>query len=359
MPLKQDIYFLEKALALAAKAQGRTSPNPMVGAVIVKNNREISSGYHKKSGLWHAEIEAINNAKKNISGATLYVNLEPCCHFGKTPPCVDRVISSGIKRVVVAIKDPNPIVSGKSISKLKKSGVKISVGLLNEKARKLNEVFFKNMEEKMPFVAVKLAQSLDGKIAAADGKSKWITNESSRTFAKRLRDKYDCVLVGINTVIKDNPGLNGINKIPFKAVIDAKLRIPAHSRLLKDKKQKLIIFASNKTRKKNIKNARIFYIREKNGKLPITEILSVLYKNGIMSVFVEGGAETVANFFEEKLADKVYLFIAPKILGGKTALSSIGGKGAALDHCAYLRDKTIEEIKDDILITGYPCYGKK
>lgn len=356
---KQDIYFLEKTLELAKKAEGYTSPNPLVGAVIVKNNREISCGYHKKSGLPHAEIEAINNAKVSLKGATLYVNLEPCCHFGKTPPCVDKIIKLGIKRVVIATEDPNPVVQGKSINKLKKAGIKVNAGSLKEKARGVNEVFFKNMEEKKPFIAVKLAQSLDGKIAAANGESRWITGKKARIFAKKLRDKYDCVLIGINTAIKDNPRLNGLKKIPYKAIIDPQLRISRSSYLLKNNPQKLIIFASSKAKKKSFKKAKVFFIKEKNGKLPVKEILSTLYKHGIMSVFVEGGSETAANFFEEKLADKIYFFIAPIILGGRYALTSIGGRGLLLKNCPYVRAMTIERIGDDILLTGYPDYGKK
>ena len=357
--LKRDNYFLEKTLELAKRAQGYTSPNPMVGAVIVKNNREISCGFHKKSGLPHAEIEAIKNAKGALHGATLYVNLEPCCHFGKTPPCVDEIIKRGIKRVVIATKDPNPVVSGKSIEKLKKAGIKVSANLLASKAARLNEVFFKNMEEKRPFVVIKLAQSLDGKIAAANGNSKWITSEKSRKFAKGLRDKYDCVLVGINTVIKDNPHLNGLKKIPYKAVIDPRLRILPRSYLLKNNPEKLIIFASLKAKGKSIpKQSKVFFLKEKKGKLSIKEILSILYKLGIMSLFVEGGSQTAANFFDEKLVDKIHIFIAPKILGGKNALTSIGGRGLLLKNCPQVREMRIEKIQQDTLITGYLYYGK-
>ncbi len=357
--MKRDVYFLEKTLELAKKAQGCTSPNPLVGAVIVKNNKAISCGYHKKSGNSHAEIEAINNAKVNIQGATLYINLEPCCHFGKTPPCVDKIIESGIKRVVVATYDPNPIVHGKSVNKLKKAGIKVSIGCLSKKARRLNEVFFKNMQVRRPFVVVKLAQSLDGKITDVGGESKWITGARARKFARRLRDKYDCVLVGVNTVIKDNPRLNGLKKIPYKVVIDPQLRIPKDAYLLKNNLQKLIIFASAKAKKKNLKYAKVFFIKEKKGKLPVKEILSTLYQHGIMSVFIEGGSRTTANFFEEKLVDKVHFFIAPKILGGRSALTSIGGRGLSLKNSPRVREMAIEKIGQDILITGYAYYGKK
>ncbi|MCK9572875.1 MAG: bifunctional diaminohydroxyphosphoribosylaminopyrimidine deaminase/5-amino-6-(5-phosphoribosylamino)uracil reductase RibD [Candidatus Omnitrophica bacterium] len=357
--MKRDIYFLKKTLELAKRAEGHTSPNPMVGAVILKNNKEISCGFHKKSGKPHAEIEAINNARINIKGATLYINLEPCCHFGRTPPCVDKIIESGIRRVVIATLDPNPVVHGKSVSKLKKAGIKVSVGCFSKQARRLNEVFFKNMEAKRPFVVVKLAQSLDGKIAAAGGESKWITGEHARKFARKLRDKYDCVLVGINTVIKDNPRLNGVKKNPYKVVIDPKLRIPKDAYILKNDSQKLIIFASTKAKKKSLKNTKVFFIKEEKGKLPVKEILSILNQHGITSVFVEGGSCTAANFFEEKLVDKVHFFIAPIILGGKSALTSIGGQGLSLRDCPEVSELRIEKIGQDMLITGYPYYDKK
>jgi diaminohydroxyphosphoribosylaminopyrimidine deaminase/5-amino-6-(5-phosphoribosylamino)uracil reductase len=357
--VKRDIYFLKKTLELAKRAEGHTSPNPMVGAVILKNNKEISCGFHKKSGKPHAEIEAINNARINIKGATLYINLEPCCHFGRTPPCVDKIIESGIRRVVIATLDPNPVVHGKSVSKLKKAGIKVSVGCFSKQARRLNEVFFKNMEAKRPFVVVKLAQSLDGKIAAAGGESKWITGEHARKFARKLRDKYDCVLVGINTVIKDNPRLNGVKKNPYKVVIDPKLRIPKDAYILKNDSQKLIIFASTKAKKKSLKNTKVFFIKEEKGKLPVKEILSILNQHGITSVFVEGGSCTAANFFEEKLVDKVHFFIAPIILGGKSALTSIGGQGLSLRDCPEVSELRIEKIGQDMLITGYPYYDKK
>lgn len=359
--MKQDVYFLKKTLDLAKKAEGFTSPNPLVGAVIVKNNKIVSFGYHKKAGKAHAEIEAFRKAKGKLNGATLYVNLEPCCHFGKTPPCVDKIIKSGIKRVVTATKDPNPLVSGDSIRRMRKSGISVSIGLLEKEAVRLNEVFFENMKKKMPFVVAKTAQSLDGKIATANGLSKWITNRNSRLFAKRLRDKYDSILVGVNTVIKDNPHLDGIKKVPYKVVIDPGLRIPLNSYLIKSSPEKLIIFASCSAKNKTVaKNTNVYFLKEKNGKLPLKELLSTLYRRGITSVFIEGGSETIGNFFDEKLVDKIYFFIAPKIIGGRKALTSIGAQGfLSLNCCPSIENMSIERIGTDILITGYPYYGKK
>jgi diaminohydroxyphosphoribosylaminopyrimidine deaminase/5-amino-6-(5-phosphoribosylamino)uracil reductase len=358
--MNQDIFFLKKTFQLAKKAEGFTSPNPLVGAVIVKNSKLIASGYHKRCGLPHAEAEAMLKVKKSLlRGSILYVNLEPCSHFGRTPPCLDQIIKNKFKKVVIASLDPNP--KTKSIRKLKRAGIKVRAGLLEKEARKLNEVFFKNMQNNLPFVAAKTAQSLDGKIAASNGESKWITSSSARKFAKSLRDKYDSILVGVNTVIKDNPGLKGLKRKPFKIVIDPALRIPMGSNILKENPDKLIIFTSLKKRKQKDKlpaQARIFYLSEKRGRFSLKEILKLLYKSGIMSVFVEGGAQTLGGFFDEKLVDKVYFFIAPKIIGGKDALGSVGAQGiSCLKDAPLLADLEIKLIGKDILISGYPVKG--
>lgn len=357
----KDIYFLEKTLHLAKKAEGFTSPNPLVGAVIARNDRIIAQGYHKKAGSPHAEVIAIRKVKEDLRGATLYVNLEPCCHFGKTPPCVDEIIRKGIKRVVIATFDPNPMVYKKSVRKLRAAGIKVDIGFLEEAAKNLNEVFFKNMQKRTPFVAVKLAESLDGKIATSKGESKWITQKISRLFAKRLRDKYDSVLVGINTAIKDNPRLNGIKRVPYKVVIDSRLRLPKYSYLLKQNPDKLIIFTSKKSRPKRGKipqAVKVFFLKEAAGKLSLKSILKVLYSLGVRSIFVEGGAETAGRFFDEKLVDKIYLFIAPKIIGGKNSFGSVAGRGfPSLQSCPKIEKVSIRRLGEDLLISGYPSYG--
>jgi diaminohydroxyphosphoribosylaminopyrimidine deaminase/5-amino-6-(5-phosphoribosylamino)uracil reductase len=361
--LNKDIYFIKETFKLARKAEGCTSPNPLVGAIIVKNNRIIARGYHKRAGLPHAEIEAIRKAKEDLKGATLYVNLEPCSHFGKTPPCVDDIIRSGIKRVVIATYDPNPIVGGKSVKKLRMRGIKVKVGLLRAEAERLNEVFFKNVSQGAPFVVAKVAQSLDGKIATRKGESKWITSKEAREFSKSLRDKYDAVLVGINTVVKDNPDLNGIKKVPFKIVIDPHLRISPHSNLVKKYSGKLIVFASLKSIKqvkKGLRGVRVFFLKGRGGHFSLKALLKVLYKLGITSVFVEGGAFTLGRFFDERLVDKAYFFISPLIIGGLGALTSIGAKGySQIKECPYLREVNLLTFKKDILISGYPCYKSK
>ena len=354
---------MQRAFFLAKKGEGTVSPNPLVGAVIVKGKKIIAEGYHRKCGWPHAEIEAIRKAKpEDLKGATLYVNLEPCCHFGKTPPCLDEIIRKKFKEAVIAVKDPNPKVNGKSIKKMKQAGIKVSLGLGREDALKLNEIFFKNIKQALPFVAVKVAQSLDGKIATRTGCSKWITAEESRRAAKSLRDKYDAVLAGVNTVAKDNPSLKGLKRTPFKVVIDPNLRIPKQAFILKNHPEKLIIITSlnSKQKAKSIPETvkLIFLKKDKSGQFPIKNILKALYDAGIISVFVEGGAETVGRFFDAKAVDKVFIFIAPKIIGGKLALSSVGAKGIAhLKEVLVLKDIGIERIKEDILISGYPKFS--
>jgi len=354
--MKDDAYFLRQTFVLADKARGFTSPNPLVGAVIVKGRRVIARGWHKKCGGPHAEIEAFRNCRQSCRGATLYLNLEPCCHFGRTPPCVDEVIKQGIKRVVVAMIDPDPRVNGKSLRKLRQAGIKVTCGVLRDEAQKLNEVFVFNVKHKQPFVAAKIAQTLDGKIASSAKISRWITSAPSREAAKKLRDKYDCVLVGVNTVVVDDPGLDGIEKIPFKVIIDPHLRIPRTCRLMKKYADKLIIFTSAKTKVKHIpRSVQVIGLPESKGALPVKAILKGLYALGMMSVFVEGGSDTLGRFFDAGLVNKMHFFIAPKILGGRQALTSLGGRGfVSPDFCPRLSDTRVERVGADILITGYP-----
>jgi diaminohydroxyphosphoribosylaminopyrimidine deaminase/5-amino-6-(5-phosphoribosylamino)uracil reductase len=354
----KDAEFMERALELAAKGMGETSPNPMVGAVVVKNNKIIGEGYHKRAGMPHAETLAIKEAGRQVKGSTLYVTLEPCCHVGRTGPCVERIIKEKVKRVVIAAPDPNPLVNGKGVVALKHAGVKVDVGVSAQEAVRLNEIFFKNMRRKMPFVAAKVAQSLDGKITANTGESQWITGAQARIYAKKLRDKYDAVLVGINTVLKDNPRLNGLHKIGFKVVIDPKLRMPVLSKLVTQYSDKLIVVTGEKNAiKKNNLPAilNIVFVKQRNGVLDIKEMLQKLYMLGITSMFVEGGAQTLGYFFDAKAIDKIYFFIAPKIIGGKNSLSSIGALGAQNPNkSTFLKDRSIEFIGEDILVTAYP-----
>ncbi len=356
--MNKENVFLAEAIKLAERARGRTSPNPLVGAVIVKGGRVIARGYHKQAGFPHAEIEAIRRSTSSPKGATLYVNLEPCFHWGKTPPCVDAIINAGVKKVVIATKDPNPKVSGKSVRKLRRAGIRVVTGVMEREAEKLNEVFFLNMKKKRPFVAAKCAQSLDGKIATRTGKSKWITSKEARTYARSLRDKYDAVLVGISTVIEDDPALDGIRKIPYKVVIDPKLRLPLQSRLVKRSPEELIVFHSadagkNKKTQLEKKGVRLFVFKD------LKNILKTLYKLEVMSVFVEGGAETLGRFFDKKLVDKIHFFYAFKVIGGRDALASIGAQGvSSLQKAVFIKDVEIERVTKGFLVTGYPDFKK-
>lgn len=354
---EKDMYFMKKAISLAEKAEGETSPNPLVGAVVVKNNKIIGTGFHKRCGLRHAEISALKKAGNLARGATLYINLEPCFHFGKTPPCVEKVIEVGIERVVLAMKDPNPRVWGKSIRKLKKNNIKVSLGVCKKEALELNEVFLKNMKEGLPFVVAKVAQSLDGKIATKTGKSKWITTEKSRQFSYRLRDKYDAVLIGAETLRKDNPKLNGLKKIPYKIIISSNLDLPKKSYLFKNFPSNTVVFTSHKYKSKNKlpDQVKVIFLKMTKKGISLKQILRKLYSFGIMSVFVEGGSETLGRFFQQKLIDKVYFFIAPKVFGGKNSLTSVGGRGfSSIKGSLELEKVKIEKLNRDILVWGYP-----
>ena len=364
MNSQKDIYFIKKSILLAKKAQGFTSPNPLVGAVIVKYNKIISSGYHKKAGFPHAEIEAIKKLEvTDLKKSVLYVNLEPCFHYGRTSPCVDEIIKCKLKRVVISIEDPNPKTNGKSIRKLRQAGVRVTTGVLSGEAKKLNEVFFYSIKAKRPFVVSKSAQSIDGKISTKSKRSKWITSYESRQFGKKLRDKYDCVLVGINTILLDNPSLNGLKRKTFKAVIDSKLMIPIDATILKDKPEKVFIFTSFESKSKEklkilvSKGVNIFFLKKHKGYISLKNVLKILYQEGMISVFVEGGSFTLGRFFDEKLINKAYFFISPKIIGGKKALGPVGGEGSArLKDCPQLSELQIKKIGDDLVISGYPQY---
>jgi diaminohydroxyphosphoribosylaminopyrimidine deaminase/5-amino-6-(5-phosphoribosylamino)uracil reductase len=362
--MEKDILYMQKSLSLAKKGQGCTSPNPMVGAVLVKNNKIIAQGFHRICGSDHAEVSALKVAGSKAKGATMYVNLEPCAHWGRTPPCVDRIISSKIKRVVVAMIDPNPEVAGKSVRKMRRAGIKVRVGVLGKQARRLNEVFLKNIYEHKPFIAAKVAQTLDGKIATAAGESKWITSASTRKLARRLRDNYDAVVVGVNTANKDNPGLNGVDTKVSKVVIDPHLKIKNNLKLVTKTPEQLIVACSidcQKTEKYNYLNnlgVTVLPVKVKDDLLNFNIFLKKIYRRGITSLFVEGGAETIGHFFDARCLDKFYFFFAPKIAGGRNALSSIAGEGIKKISCACkLKDMEIATVGNDFIVSGYPKFN--
>ena len=325
---RSDEFWMARCITLAKRGAGYVSPNPMVGAVIVKNGVIISKGYHHHFGGPHAEVNAINQAlklRKNLAGTTLYVNLEPCFHFGNTPPCVDTVLKHGISRVVIATKDPNPLVSGKSLIKLKNNGVKYTIGTLQNDAERLNEKFFSFIKTGMPFVAIKAAQTFDGFIAKADGTSKWITNSRSRKHVHQLRSEYDAVIVGANTVHKDDPKLTVRNikrRNPLRIIIDDKLSVELNRMIFNSKAPTIIYTSNNLTIKKQNKISHlekkgivVVQMKSSNGIIKIVDVLKDLGKHQIISVLIEGGQLMFSEFLNTGLVDKVYLFTAKEKYG--------------------------------------------
>lgn len=340
-----DTDYLKQTLNLAKKGMGKVYPNPMVGALIVKNNQVIGHGFHKKAGFSHAEIEALKSCKGSVKGATLYVNLEPCIHFGKTPPCVKAIISSGIKRVVLSNIDPNPKVSGQGITVLKQAGIEVEAGLLSKEAKQLNEAFFISSTKKRPFVAIKFAASLDGKLATDTGDSKWITNEKSRIFACKLRSQYQAILVGINTIITDDPDLGtktpGLQD-PLRIILDSRLRISMEAKVLRDK-QVLIITTTDADQQKlrQLKDLGFdMVILDK--KIEVSRLMKVLFKKEIISILVEGGRQVLDSFIEAKLVDKVYAFHAPIFIG----------KAKTIKQASRLSNVSFKKFNNDILTIG-------
>ena len=355
--------FMRLAVSLAQKAAGETFPNPPVGAVIVKNGKVVGSGFHKKAGGPHAEIFAIQQAGRRAQGATLFCTFEPCSHYGRTGPCVEKIIRAKIKRVYCGMIDPNPLTRGKGVRVLRKAGIKVEVGLLKDSIARLNEPFIKAMTRFKPFVTVKIAESIDGKIATKTGESKWITGSASRDYAHRLRRFFDGIMVGINTVIKDDPGLEcvGLNRSHYltKIIVDSGLKISPDARLFVTR-QPIIIAAVKKNRAKEAKlikkGARVVYTRSDRGKVDLNELLKKLNGLEIRNILVEGGSGLIGSMLDKKLADKALVFIAPKIIG-KGGLSSVGLEGVTkLKDAIELKGISVERLGPDILVEGYLKY---
>lgn len=365
MFLMTDLDYMKLAAQLAIKGQGWTEPNPMVGAVLVKNKRIIATGWHKRCGGPHAEIEALAAAGSQAASATLYVTLEPCSHFGRTPPCVEAIIQSGIKQVVVGMKDPNPLMNGRSLQKLRRAGIKVRCGLLVEELTRLNEVFIKYIRCQMPFVTAKSAQTIDGKIATADGKSQWITSAAARQYGHRLRDGYSAILVGTNTVLKDNPRLNALrrDKRIKKIILDSRLRISLKAQLFKNvRAQDCFVAVTRQAPQAKVRQFQQWGIHvlicpAKNGRVDLKHLLRELAKREIASVLLEGGAKVIGQALADKLVDKMIVFIAPRIMGDQRALSSVDGPGpTTLDRMVQLQDITINTIGQDLVLEGYVRY---
>lgn len=360
--LSYDEKYMRLAMQLAGNAIGRTSPNPLVGAVIVKDNRVVGCGWHRKAGTPHAEVHALNQAGELAQGADVYVTLEPCAHYGKTPPCAKALVEAKVKNVYGGLLDVNPKVAGKGFKILEDAGIHVEYGFLQDELRKQNEVFFNWIEHKKPFIVLKAAMTLDGKIATATGQSKWITNETSRAYGYKLRDIYDGIMVGINTVIEDNPMLTARvdgGKNPIRIVVDSSLKIDINANVVQNKSAKTIIATTDKADKDKILKLQaqdvdvIVVDKDENDKVDIEKLLDILGQKNICSILVEGGATLSGSFVAKKLVDKVYFFIAPKIIGGKEAKTPVAGTGILnLQEALALKDIQIEKLEEDILIIG-------
>lgn len=356
--------FMRLAISLAKKGQGLTSPNPAVGAVIVKAGRVAGRGYHKKAGGVHAEISALASCA-DPKGATLYVTLEPCCHFGKTPPCADAVISSGIKTVVVGMLDPNPLVAGGGIKRLKEAGIKVETGVLEKECRALNEPFIKFITTGTPLFTVKLASSLDGRTAASTGDSKWITSAQSRRLVHRVRKATDAVMVGSSTVMKDDPELTVRlvkGRDPLRVIVDSSFRVPLDAKALRIPTQTgarpPIVFTTGKADKSKIKAARmagvdVVVVRRSAEGVDLLAVSAELARRGVLSVLVEGGGTLAASFIREGLADKLMIFYGPLMIGSD-GFPSVGPLGVrSVKRAIRLKGMTVKRVSDDILVEGY------
>jgi len=357
-----DSFYMNLALNLARGTLGQTSPNPVVGAVLVKDGQIIGMGAHLRAGEPHAEVHAVQMAGDQVKGSTLYVTLEPCSHYGKTPPCSDLIIKSGVKKVFVATTDPNPQVAGTGIERMTKAGIEVKVGILQEEARDLNKIFFYNIQTGLPYVTLKSAVSLDGKTATVTGESKWITGEESRADVHHLRHQHDGIMVGINTVLKDNPSLTTRllvgGKNPIRIILDTHLRTPLDAQVIIDQQAPTWIVTGaevDQNRVSQFSELGIEVLKMESQKISIKEMIVVLGKRGITSLFVEGGAEVHGSFLKEHAFQQIITYIAPKLIGGKNAPTSFGGQG--IEHIAEavsLNIKQVDLIGSDIRIIAEP-----
>jgi diaminohydroxyphosphoribosylaminopyrimidine deaminase / 5-amino-6-(5-phosphoribosylamino)uracil reductase len=360
-------FYMDLALRNAHAMKGQTDPNPLVGSVIVNDNRIVGIGTHLKAGEPHAEIHAIRMAGEKAEGGTIYVTLEPCSHHGRTGPCAVAIVEAGIKKVVIATLDPNPVVSGNGVKILEDAGIEVVVGVRQEESQRMNEVFNKFIVDKTPFVTLKAGITLDGKIATHSFDSKWITSEEARRDVHHLRNENMGILVGVNTVIKDNPELttripNGRN--PIRIVLDSSLRIPLDSKIITDKLAETWIFTSgnfDSDKRKVLEDSGVTVFQTSGSKsVDPTEVLQILGEKLVSSVLIEGGGTINWSFLEKKLIDKIVLYVAPKIIGGFNAPSFLAGTGFdKVKDAVHLSNLSLQQIGSDYKFTGYPTYSHK
>lgn len=361
-----DEKYMRLALRLAKKGTGRTSPNPLVGAVVVKGKTIVGRGYHHRAGEPHAEVLALRQAGRKGRGATLYLNLEPCAHFGRTPPCTQAILAASIRRVVAGMKDPNPVVSGRGIRQLRRGGVTVDVGILREECRELNGPFSKFITTGKPFVTLKAAISLDGKVATRSGDSRWVSSQASRNYVHRLRQAMDAVMVGIGTVLKDDPLLTvrlpGGKKPhqPLRVVVDSRLRIPLHSQLVRTAGLYPTLIATTRaassSRRKWLAQANVEILILENdaqGHVSLKALMKELARRGVVSVLLEGGSTLTASAVREEVVDRLLFFLAPKIIGGERAPGVVGGEGILrLKDAKPVKILKVRRMGPDFLIEG-------
>ena len=366
---KTDIKFMKLAIKEARKGLGRTSPNPAVGAVIVKEGRVVATGYHQRAGMPHAEVEAFAKIGNHAPASTLYVTLEPCNHFGKTPPCTELILKSGVKRVVVGMRDPNPLVTGGGCEYLEKNGIEVITGVLKEECTRINEAFTKFVSTGRPFVIAKSAITLDGWTATSAHHSQWITNEKSRSFVHRLRDRADAVLMGIGTVLADDPAMTTRFKVKegkdaVRIVLDTHFRTPPDAKVMTNESAAPTIVVTSaegdalyQDSGPHPKGVSTLVCPTIADKLDLTLLMEKLGEMSITSVLVEGGSMVLGAMLRAKLIDKFYIFIAPKILGGGDGVPMAAGSGPkTMEESLKLRDIKVRRFGDDVLISGYPNY---
>ena len=360
-----DSHFMNMALDFAAKGEGSASPNPMVGAVVVKDGLVVGSGYHKIAGGPHAEVNALDDAGSLAKGATLYVTLEPCNHTGRTPPCTRKILEFGVGRVVAAMKDPNQNVAGEGAEFLEQNGVPVTTGVCEVQAKKLNEAFIKYVRTGRPFVIAKCAATLDGRIATRTGDSRWVTGESARQFVHQLRHKVDAIMVGINTIRNDDPslttrlpGLQGSD--PVRIILDTHLSISTDARVLRQTSAAPTVLVAgpaaqvDKKRALEKIGARVFEVSLKNELIDMNLLMEQLGAMELTSLLIEGGSRVLASAFNLAVVDKVLFFYAPKILGGDDGIPICSGPGAEqMSECIAVKDMAVHRLGDDVLIEGY------
>jgi len=365
---KSDEGFMREALREARKGLGRTSPNPAVGAVIVKNGEAIAKGFHRKAGLPHAEVEALAKLGGNAPGCTIYITLEPCNHHGRTPPCTEAILKSGIRRVVVGMKDANPDVSGGGCEFLKKNGIEVRTGVLEADCRLINESFLKYVLKKRPFVIAKSAITLDGWTGTVTGHSKWITSEKSRQYVHRLRDQVDAVMVGVGTVLADDPRLTtrfkrGRGRDPLRIVVDTHLRTPLDAKIVNHNSSADTLIAvgahvlPHVQERYNKKGILTLACPTSDDRIDLPALMDILAEKSITSILLEGGSSLTGSMLRQRLVDKYYVFEAPRILGGDDGIPMVAGEGAKrMDQSLALKNVRVRRFGEDILVIGYPDY---